>query len=63
MGVLAWLLGSDRAEDARANCHGRRGVTAYQASLMPGDIGYLCNACGQSLLGGFMGLGHCRCSS
>ena len=62
MGLLAWFLGSDRADDARANCHGRHGMTAYQATLMPGDVNYQCNACGQTLLGGFMGLGWCRCS-
>lgn len=62
MGVLSWLLGSSPADDARANCHGRKGMTAYQASLVPGDVNYQCNACGQTLLGGFLGLGWCRCS-
>lgn len=62
MGVLSWLVGSPtRDEDARANCHGRQGMTAYQASLLPGDVNYRCNACGGTLLGGFMGLGWCDC--
>jgi len=42
-------------------CRGRSGVMAYQETLIPGDIGYLCNDCGQPLLGGLFGMGSCSC--
>ena len=31
-------------------------VEALYQTLVPGDIGYLCNGCGQSLQGGFLGI-------
>lgn len=58
MGWLSRFLGITAADAAKANCHGRQGMTAYQATLIPGDVNYQCNA----LLGGFLGLGWCRCS-
>lgn len=61
MGLLAKLLGITPIDEARANCHGPAGITPYQASLMPGDVNYQCNSCGQTLLGGFLGLGWCNC--
>lgn len=61
MGWFDWLDGRSEEQQARDNSNSDKGVTKYKQSLVPGDDGYLCNGCGQSLTGGFLGMGHCRC--
>lgn len=62
MGWLTdWLLPAP-PDVARANCRGR-GIEAYQATLIPGDIAYRCTTCGGDLLGGAFGMGWCSCGA
>lgn len=66
MGFLSWFLGAidgrPPAQQAADNSGASTPPRPYQRSLIPGDIGYLCTGCGQSLDGGFLGMGHCTCS-
>ena len=59
--LTGWLDDRSEAEVAADNCGGTKGMTKYQASLMPGDVGFMCNQCGKSLTGGLFGMGHCSC--
>lgn len=61
MGWFDWLDGRSEEQQAKENSNSDKGITKYRQSLVPGDNGYLCNGCGQSLTGGFLGMGHCRC--
>lgn len=56
-----WLDSRPDAEAAADNSRSKKGASPYQASLIPGDIGYLCNGCGRDLKGGLFGMGHCKC--
>ena len=61
MGWFNWLDPGTEQSRAAANSNSKSKAIPYQASLIPGDIGYLCDGCGHSLTGGFLGLGHCKC--
>lgn len=61
MGWFDWLEDRSEARQAEDNSRSGKGVTKYQATLMPGDYGYLCNGCGRDLKGGLFGMGKCSC--